>query len=292
MTKIKFTTISDFDTKLKDFNHSHPQNVRQDAAAAKQIKRIAAKNLFNSINDKVNGVYIVGVKMGSKLCPLYVGISNDIKKRMLQHWVCNLPDGYLNSHKELFDFSIGIPSLYKSIEIWNEEWHLKKHTIRQKEILYKKLDKRMIWFNDKLFFDNYLRLQSNHVSSHYRANFDWHWGSLNYDLPNLKIGGPQLNIKEIDTLILKIESTKNYITNNFYFGYYENTPARIENINNSEYLQKIEAELKYELQQKHIFTYASVIQNPMGKQIWDSLINSNDREFEFDFTNLNLIELE
>ena len=292
MTKIKFTAISDFDTKLKDFNHSYPQNVRQDAAAAKQIKRIAAKNLFNSINDNVNGVYVVGVKMDSKFCPLYVGISNDIKKRMLQHWVCNLRDGYLNSHKELFDFSFGIPSLYKSIEIWNEEWHLKKHTKKQKEILYKKLDKRMIWFNDNLFFDNYLSLQQNHESSKYRDNLDWHCGSLNYDLPNLKNGGTQLNIKEIDNLILKIESTKNYITNNFYFGYYENSPARIENLKDFEHLQKIEAELKYELQQKHIFTYASVIQNPMGKQIWDGLINSNDREFVFDFTNLNLIELE
>lgn len=209
------------------------------------------KGTFDSLTAKP-GVYIVGVMIEEKFCPLYVGIRDNIRNRVYDH---HREGGYLNGRKELFDFSNGMKAVYQDIKIWNEMWGSLKRggkTIVQKEKLFNKL-KTLLWFNSDLFFQKKLDLLESDIK--FKDNKSKHKSTITIELPELLIAYP--TNKKIKELLDSIVNTKKIISDKFYFAFYEYTgnfhdyKREVQPI-----LEKIEALTKWSLSENYgLYTY-------------------------------------
>jgi len=173
-----------------------------------------AAGAFNGIPDEP-GVYIVGVKISvdvdgkniAKFCPLYVGETNNLRRRISDHHDPNhanarLEDSLLNFTKELFDITLDVSMLYHSIKQWNfAHWNFsvnlpkvfgfspstryaKKKKEGEKGNMYRAINgavallplppKPLINFNCPTFFDSFL---GSFNISNYREN-SGHQGAI------------------------------------------------------------------------------------------------------------------
>lgn len=203
---------------------------------------------------KSAGVYIVGIKkqvpgQGEVFCPLYVGIRDNLQSRIKGHWKLN---GYLNGKKELFDLTLNMNNVYRDVENYNLKWINASKTIESKLAL-SKIDS-LIWFNSPLFFDSYLGLPIG--SSQYRDSNDWHKGTLDNDLTILGSKFPK-KTKAIQQLKQKIVQTKELISENYFYAYYEHAFIGDYRDEVAE-LQRIEAATKFALEHHGIHTYGHI----------------------------------
>jgi hypothetical protein len=218
---------------------------------------------FNKIPPNTPGVYIVGVKIpvngqGEKFCPLYVGISLNIKKRLNEHYLNEKEvrtSGYLNSCQELFDIREKPHLFYNDIEIMEKFIlrgpHTKKEQEFMKPFVFKIIKNKkyggnntLIWFPDSRFFDNYLELTEG--TSKYPNSEANHSASIKKD------GGDLTNIKVKSSKKLKkrIIDVKDTIEKKFYFVY-----SQIKKESYETSAAEIEFNIKNELKLKGIHTY-------------------------------------
>jgi hypothetical protein len=256
------------------------------------------KKYFDEIPPNTAGAYIVGVKIpvngqGEKFCPLYVGIRDNLKKRIIGHRKSNNSAGELNTNKELFDFIDFQPAqFYDDIKKF-DEIYIRSNLTRSSEhkkkvfniISNKPFNNSLIWFPDSDFFDNYLKVNSSTFGIPGKKN-NGHKKSINdsEDLDTIST----LNASKLKN---KIEKIKSNIEDKFYFSYvtidaiieyilsdknhfyyasaikYKEKPLYVENGKNAEgktICEDVEASIKNQLQNIGISTYAKAKKNSNG----------------------------
>jgi len=188
-----------------------------------------SKKDFNNVPSGP-GVYIVGVKInvngqGEKFCPLYVGIRNNLQKRMKEHQGNIVSNGYLNTVKDLFDISQPIQAVYSDIEVFNK-FKKKKTPNHQNNLIAfaavksKPNNNTLIWFPNFEFFNRYLSTSF----SKYPLDKNGKLINVGHN-ESLKLGGDLDKIYNADrfcgahNLKRKIEDVKRLIEQNFYFVY-------------------------------------------------------------------------
>lgn len=226
------------------------------------------KHFFNPLTDK-KGVYIIGVKLENKFCPLYVGeAGRSIFERIkTHHWRYGGGNGGMNSEQELFNLKGAINKVYEDIEVWNTEWDsLNSNSKKNKKInLFNKIKNKnntLIWFNCNTFFDHYLGLTS---ISKYEEEYRGHDSSIYYDLQEINKTYPKNGVQN---LIDNIKETKEIIHNNFYYMYWEQE-------NNLE-LKDVEAATKKALEKLNIFTHSHANKKIKNKYMIDLSCIGND----------------
>ena len=208
-----------------------------------------------------NGVYIVGVSIDNKFCPLYVGKATNLKARINSHYT-----GYLSNQKDLFEFvdpatgASKIDEVYHDIDLWNQIHWKGRGTItpvlmpnpycpiipaqiNRKLNMYKLIsdpitgNNTMIFFNCRSFFDAYLGgIVSGYVDG------TWHAGALR-DLT--LIGTPNaINLRD------RIINIKAEINQRFYYAYTE--------VDDKAIIPAVELAAKCALETIGIYTYACV----------------------------------
>jgi hypothetical protein len=198
---------------------------------------------------KEAGVYIVGVKLDEKFCPLYVGESNNLRNRIKQHWDRYSNGGYLNSKKELWDLTKSMKTIYEEIEIWNRYWADLSNKKMAKKRLYEKL-KNVIFFNCDLFFDTRLHL-------HTGLRVPTGPSPLSHSEVILHLEPMAANYPNISKLLSQINITKDIITKQFYVAYYVYDGIHTDTDLRDRDLYYIESAIKYCLEKNfEIFTYA------------------------------------
>jgi hypothetical protein len=155
--------------------------------------------------------------------------------------------------KELFDLTINMNKVYRDIENYNTHWIYASKTIESKSALSKKI-KSLIWFNSPLFFDAYLGLPIG--SSQYRDSKDWYRGTLENDLTSLESKFPD-KTGAIQQMKHKILQTKELISDNYFYAYYEHAFIGDYKDQVAE-LQGIEAATKLALEHLDIHTYGHI----------------------------------
>lgn len=237
-----------------------------------------SKNKFDfDLIPNTPGVYIIGVKVNvngkDTFCPLYVGIREILQHRIKAH---HKDGGYLNGKKELFDLTQNIKSVYDDIHLWNTLWGQLRNT--QKNDITKlnlfNTVKHLIWFNSKLFFSN--KLTFPRIDILFEDNKHNHRFTTNIDLPNLLLKNLH-NAVSINNFSNQINDTKEIITNQYYFAFYEyDNPFTSYNQIKSQ-LEQIESAVKWILEsQFSIYTYGHT--SGPGKTLYNNLKKGNYKQ--------------
>lgn len=176
------------------------------------------KNLIN-----VPGIYIYGLRLnikgqGKKFVPMYVGIAEDLKKRLYDnHFKQENYSDKKTSKKEIFDFSKNKHSIKEIVERYRDMLVYDQVTncggIQRPTISYLK---HLIWFQDLTFYNiklgfcncpyNTYKNDSNHLETLKQNGFLDKLHSLN----------PFLGVEAIK---LKCIETKKQFDTDFYFVY-------------------------------------------------------------------------
>jgi len=270
------------------------------------------------------GVYIVGVKIEvndppqefdkngnplenakavEKFCPLYVGISKDLRTRIRGHR--NGPSGELNHNKELFNFLNVSPfQFYKDIKFFDRNYIRSGCTkySNLKNIVFQRISNNpyhnsLIWFPDFQFFNQYLNLTT---STYGLPN-----GINNGHEESIRKGGDLDTIGTQNSLRLKndIISVKKGIEDKFWYCYstLDSIVNEIINNNFNELLilanlykinpvynvgrnnghgkaicEIVESSIKDKLNSIDIYTYAGVQTSPLNQLCFDLSPIQND----------------
>jgi hypothetical protein len=271
---------------------------------------------------KKSGIYIVGVKILvnspiqfddcgkesslkiEKFCPLYVGKSEDMAKRIKGHQEINNYKGELNYNKELFDLdtkgnaSILYHSIKQLIDLrkLNKKRHSQKNDIplrqvpncilcgQEKEMFQHLIEKEntLLWFPNPDFFN--LKIDSDKWKSAYCYHNAGHY-------THLKSVDDDLNNKQTKWLLDKIKKTKEIIENKFWFAYYildenhidiinKEFPGKNKKQNKTRTLHCIEDNTFEALRSLNISTYAKATSNKKifcidFSEIQNDLVNMN-----------------
>ena len=207
----------------------------------------------------VPGVYIVGVKINvddyngnqaSKFCPLYVGETKDLNKRIQAHQC--LVGGYLNQRKELFDLTAPIVNVYDDIKLWNTQYRIYLRGAIWRNPLFARIGYgiggTLIYFRWSGFFDDFFGVGVGPVSLYGGTG---HNAAL-IDLHRISLAHPVLALPS-NNLIDKINQTKNIISTEFYYSFYV-APIGTD----LAYRQFIEAAVKCALEEINLYTYGHI----------------------------------
>lgn len=210
---------------------------------------------------KKSGVYIIGVLINEKFCPLRVGQAlDDLYHRVRnEHWLCGVVKrGGLNSFEELFDLLLDPTQFYEGIRIWNNVWCGKSSRERFQE-LFQKIktggNDSLIWFNCCEFFDHYIGKPG--VSKY--VDGTGHDASLIFDLPQIARNNQSI-ANDTNKLIDRIKNTKQLIKDNFYYAYwdansFEGFSQMVKKVQKA-LLRSVEGATKKALETIEIYTYS------------------------------------
>ena len=183
------------------------------------------------------GVYIIGVKIpvqeqGEKFCPLIVGESLNLKKRITGHWDKNSIDtryGELNSYKELFDLDESIKKVYEDMCLYDKYPSGGSYKKHKKYVEIKNKNNSLIYFSCKSFFDFYLNLEIG--TSNFPLKKGRHDNSIS-DLNKIISSNSKIISNKAKILLNKINKTKGIIENKYWFAYCTQNEIIYENANN------------------------------------------------------------
>lgn len=199
---------------------------------------------------KGGGVYIYGLKLKIdnllKFVPLYVGKHNtNVGRRVFEHYYQERMPG--NSCKEIFDLT-NIKSLDDIRTLYEA---MNKYDSVKGKPLVRISNEKLIWFNDKDFFNTYISNSlGKYVSLSNYISGSGHLASLYPKVGDFDsmISKDKTISEYIDNLRNKIIATKSLYNENFYYLY-------VDNISREDLLI-YENSTKIALQELGIFTTA------------------------------------
>ena len=216
----------------------------QPAPIPKGFKAFDPSNVVHYANLNIPGIYIYGLRLDiekvKKFVPQYVGISEDLGKRLLEHYNQESNSTNGNSKKEIFDFSKTNHSVQDIIERYSDMLIydlVTNSNLKTKQRPIISYLQNLIWFQDLTFYNaklgicncpcNIYKNDSNHADSIKQNGFLDQLHSIN---PFLGAN----NIKQ------KCFDTKTKFDNDFYFVY-----ARLDDLSHISMDNECELQIKY-----------------------------------------------